>query len=420
MTRWLFCIARDMAIAVLVGSIYVAGSIMLAMLLAALLGVTLDEPFTVREQLALLVSSLLVTAGILVIPRILREEQWSSWPPLAIPQALGQLVGGLLLGVALVAALVAALFLAGWYTPPPAGDHAPIALLRALGPPLFSAFVVAMTEELLDRRLLFPILERSLGSWLALALGAAWFGITHLTNPHASPAAAVGIALGGGVTYTLAFIATRRVWLSVGLHWGWNGTLGPIFGLPVSGLDRSALGSAQVTGGGRSLDRRCLWPRGGVGRPAAASAVDRRLDLVDRTLRASAAAQRPASPATTHGHRFSHAAQLASQVQAMLGRIQSALSDVCAPGHSRSNGIMWCCIPIPYPNHPAGLRHHLLVDRACFRDTQIADHASCSYNAAFFLSTYVIVRCNSSVGRASPSASPTSTRSAREMPESVA
>lgn len=48
MTRWPLCIARDLAVAVLVGSVYVAGSIMLAMLLAALLGVTLDEPFRLK------------------------------------------------------------------------------------------------------------------------------------------------------------------------------------------------------------------------------------------------------------------------------------------------------------------------------------------------------------------------------------
>lgn len=259
MPRWLASLVRDGALAVVVVVSYSAGSFMVAMLLAALLGTTLDAPYTLREELALLAASISVAGGILVLQPVLREERLPAWRPLRIGQALAQLVGGLLAGMALVALTVAVFWLAGWYTAGPPVIHAPAAALTLLGPALFSALVVATTEELLERRLLFPVFERSLGTWLALGLSAAWFGVSHLGNPHAGPAAALGIALGGGVAYTLAFIATRRVWLSIGLHWGWNSALGPLFGLQVSGLDRAVFGPALLPAGP------ALWTGGAFG-----------------------------------------------------------------------------------------------------------------------------------------------------------
>jgi hypothetical protein len=46
---------------------------------------------------------------------------------------------------------------------------------------------------------------------------------------------AIGIALTAGILLAGAYVVSRRLWLPIGLHFGWNFALGGIFGLAVSG-----------------------------------------------------------------------------------------------------------------------------------------------------------------------------------------
>lgn len=75
-----------------------------------------------------------------------------------------------------------------------------------------------------------------IGTWGALLLSAAIFGGLHAFNPGATAAGVVSTAL-AGVLLGAVFVATRRLWLPIGLHTGWNFGEGAIFGTPVSGLD---------------------------------------------------------------------------------------------------------------------------------------------------------------------------------------
>lgn len=40
-----------------------------------------------------------------------------------------------------------------------------------------------------------------------------------------------------GVLLGIAFLLSRNLWLPIGIHFGWNYLQGPIFGLPVTGVD---------------------------------------------------------------------------------------------------------------------------------------------------------------------------------------
>lgn len=109
--------------------------------------------------------------------------------------------------------------------------------LAAILPALVFAAGAALGEELLFRGVLFRIIEERLGSWLALAISAAIFGTMHLLNANANAATAVAIALEAGVLLGAAYMYTRRLWLPIAIHAGWNfGELG-IFGVPGSGPD---------------------------------------------------------------------------------------------------------------------------------------------------------------------------------------
>lgn len=83
-------------------------------------------------------------------------------------------------------------------------------------------FLFALSEELVWRGLLLRILEARIGSGLALAATAIGFAAWHLTGDpfYLLQLAAAGAMLGA------AYLCTRRLWLAVGLHFGWNLVVG--------------------------------------------------------------------------------------------------------------------------------------------------------------------------------------------------
>lgn len=116
-------------------------------------------------------------------------------------------------------------------------------------------------EELIFRGILFRQIEAMLGSWAALAATSALFGASHLANPGATWFAAFAIAVEAGIMLGAAYMLTRRLWLAIGIHIGWNFTQGWVFSAPVSGgaapkglLPTSREGPEWLTGGAFGLE----------------------------------------------------------------------------------------------------------------------------------------------------------------------
>ena len=110
---------------------------------------------------------------------------------------------------------------------------------------LTSALIAGFTEELLFRGILFRYIERTAGSWTALALTSLLFGAAHFWNPGATWFSSFAIAVEAGILLGAIYMLTRRLWAAMGLHAAWNFTQGWLFGLPVSG---SAGGDGLVHG----------------------------------------------------------------------------------------------------------------------------------------------------------------------------
>jgi len=136
---------------------------------------------------------------------------------------------GILIGAGLFCATMLLLRLAGAWSY--AGLTAPAVLVY----PFVGSVVAAIQEEILIRGLLFRILEESLGSWTALAISAAIFGLLHAFNPGASVVSTAAIALEAGVLLAAAYMYTRSLWFVMGLHFGWNFSEGGVFATSVSG-----------------------------------------------------------------------------------------------------------------------------------------------------------------------------------------
>lgn len=95
---------------------------------------------------------------------------------------------------------------------------------------------IAVAEEVAVRGYLLQTLRRGYGAVSAIVVSSLLFGLLHLMNPGAGLSAFWG-TLAAGVVLGYSYLATERLWLPIGLHFGWNFALGPIFGFPVSGIE---------------------------------------------------------------------------------------------------------------------------------------------------------------------------------------
>lgn len=110
-------------------------------------------------------------------------------------------------------------------------------------------------EELMFRGVWLRIIEDMYGSGAALFTSSLFFGLAHYTNPHSGILPAIFIAIEAGLLLGIAYIATRSLWFSIGIHFGWNFTEGDIFGAPDSGnhidgfFTTTTHGNPLITGG---------------------------------------------------------------------------------------------------------------------------------------------------------------------------
>jgi len=166
---------------------------------------------------------------------------------LSLAGALKEIGSGFLLGASVIGATVAVLAVLGAYQVD--GLNLEATWTRYLA----GFLAVAIIEEMIFRVLLFRLLEKSLGSVLAIVLSTAVFGLAHLFNPNASWISTMSLTL-SSVMLVAGFLLTRRLWLCMGLHWSWNLSQA-LCSLPVSGSETTGLlvghtsGPAWLAGG---------------------------------------------------------------------------------------------------------------------------------------------------------------------------
>ncbi len=106
---------------------------------------------------------------------------------------------------------------------------------------------VGWNEELLSRGYHLQTIASGINLFWGVVISSTVFGLLHLGNPNATWVSAAGIFF-AGLYLAFAYIRTKQLWLSIGLHIGWNFFEGVVFGFPVSGLDIYPLTRIKVTG----------------------------------------------------------------------------------------------------------------------------------------------------------------------------
>ncbi|WP_328365776.1 CPBP family intramembrane metalloprotease [Streptomyces sp. NBC_00445] len=200
--------------------------------------------------LRLVVGSLAAVLAIFVYGWVVRRTEHRPSTEVGLEGAAPAVGRGLLIGAAMFSAVIVNLFSSGQYEVDGLGS--PTGAVGLFG---FMA-AAAVTEEVLYRGVLFRIVEERTGTWIALILTGLLFGASHLLNPNASLWGAFAIAVEAGGMLTAAYVATRRLWVPIGVHFGWNFAASGIFSTEVSGndtpqglLNSSMSGPELLTGG---------------------------------------------------------------------------------------------------------------------------------------------------------------------------
>lgn len=196
------------------------------------------------------------TAATFLLARLWIERRPFADLGLCPRHLVRDLLLGFLLGFLLQDATIAILAQAGWYhiTSLAPASAAMGLILQGLG----FFLLVALFEEGVFRGIIFRLLERSLGSWIAIMLSALFFGLVHLMNPGATLFGALAVALEAGILLGAAYMLTRSLWFAIGIHWAWNFFEGPFFGATISGtgsnsakaLITSTISGPQIWTGG--------------------------------------------------------------------------------------------------------------------------------------------------------------------------
>ncbi|MDD1385992.1 CPBP family intramembrane glutamic endopeptidase [Curtobacterium poinsettiae] len=208
---------------------------------------------------AMLVGAVAIAA---VAVALYRSVVMRRWARRAVPElsqrpraAAWSIVVGSLVGAGFIAlSFGAAVSLGGFRIDGPA----PFRLEDALGVAVL-VIVSAVLEELVFRGVMMQAIETWLGWVPALLVTSLLFGLAHLGNPDASLQSGLAIAVEAGLPLGLLFLWRRDLWLTIGVHAGWNATES-LLGIPTSGeaargvLTVTPEGSALLNGGAFGLE----------------------------------------------------------------------------------------------------------------------------------------------------------------------
>lgn len=117
----------------------------------------------------------------------------------------------------------------------------------ALGILFLEHTLVGYWEELVFRGYLFRNMTEGMGLGLSIAISCALYGLIHATNPNAG-LLSTGIIVLFGFLRIYGLLLTRFLWLSIGMHIGWNFFQGPVFGFGASGHQKPSLMVLNLTG----------------------------------------------------------------------------------------------------------------------------------------------------------------------------
>ena len=106
---------------------------------------------------------------------------------------------------------------------------------------------VGWWEEIVFRGYILQNLIDGIGPAWAIGLSCMFYGLIHQLNPNATLLSTLVIA-SIGYLRIFGWLRTKQLWVSMGMHAGWNFLQGPVFGFSVSGRETYTLLKHTISG----------------------------------------------------------------------------------------------------------------------------------------------------------------------------
>ena len=209
--------------------------------IAIFYAIALPTVFGLRELIQLSKSSpiIVVIIALTATPAVYLARRWfdkKSFVSLGLrfdKLAVADLVFGLFLSGVMAGAVFLAMWSLGYI------DNVHIALsgqaaLQALAFALLMMAFVGFWEELVFRGYLLQNMAEGLGMNKAILISCVLYGLVHSANPNATLLSSAIIVLFGYLRI-YGYLSTGQLWLSIGMHTGWNFFQASVFGFAASG-----------------------------------------------------------------------------------------------------------------------------------------------------------------------------------------
>jgi membrane protease YdiL (CAAX protease family) len=195
------------------------------------------------------VELVMVTASVYLARRFLDKRSFASLGLSINLSAVWDILVGIFIAAFIMAFIFAIEFMTGWVKFEGFAWDVDSAKTVVTNLILFLLIfiTVAWNEELLSRGYHLQTLASGTNMFWGVLISSSVFGLAHLGNPNATWVSAAGIFL-AGLFLAYGYLRTGQLWLSIGLHIGWNFFEGVVFGFPVSGLDIYRLVRHQIQG----------------------------------------------------------------------------------------------------------------------------------------------------------------------------
>jgi uncharacterized protein len=181
----------------------------------------------VYQFLAKVSGALIALCTYWVLVRLGERRPPSELAPTAAPIGI---LAGLATGVAMFSAVMAIMVVSSFHD---ITYHGPASAWRGVG----LAIESAVLEEVIVRGVVLRLVWRAFGPLAAFVASSLLFGVEHIANPGATLFTTICVAIEAGIMLGSFYALTGRLWVSIGVHAGWNFTQGYLFGARVSGGD---------------------------------------------------------------------------------------------------------------------------------------------------------------------------------------
>lgn len=199
--------------------------------------------------LSVIAEAIAVTASVFLARRFLDKRSIGSLGLSLNLRSLLDVLSGIAIALLQMGLIYLLMYGLGWITFEGfAWEFDPLGTVIKNALLFFATFIfVGWSEELLSRGYHLQTIASGLNLFWGVIISSAVFAFLHLRNPSASWVSTAGIFL-AGIYLAYGYVRTRQLWLSIGVHIGWNFFEGVGFGFPVSGLDIYPLTRITVHG----------------------------------------------------------------------------------------------------------------------------------------------------------------------------